>query len=602
MTPRVSSVLLLALLAAPASMYAQSQPPRTYANPIDIDYRYNFEQEDQGISYRSGADPVIVVQRGRYYLFETLGDGYWESRDLGTWRHITPTRWPLTDIVAPAALSVRDTIYLMPSTTRPVPILMLTEPATGRVEFFDRTAPSLPMAREYEGATLAKPDSVQPGPWDAQFFHDPDTQRWFMYWNSSNAYPLHAIELDMSSRLAYLGTPKWLFGLDPTHHGWERFGRDHRDTTVKPFIEGAWMTKHGGRYYLQYGAPGTEFNVYATGTYVAGAPLGPFTYAPYNPVAYKPGGFVQGAGHGNTFQDVHGNWWNTGTPWIGVNWNFERRIGLHPATFDADGDFHVDTRFGDFPHWLPTSSRKRGTAETFTGWMLLSYRKTATASSARDSFPASTVTDENPRTFWVAGANRPGEWLTVDLGREYELRAIQVNYADYKSGLYGTDSSVVTRFRLRVSDDGRLWRTVANLSRETRDRPNAYVELATPVRARYVRYDHVHVGAHNLAISDLRVFGSAGGPPPATPMEVVARRDADTRDARISWRPVTGAVGYNVRWGIAPAKLYQTYQRFADEGTTLELRALTVGQRYWAAVESFDESGVSGVSEVVELR
>jgi hypothetical protein len=598
----IRAIAVIALLAiVPAAARGQAHP-RTYANPIDIDYRYNFEQEDQGISYRSGADPVIVVQRGRYYLFETLGDGYWESRDLGTWRHITPTRWPLTDIVAPAALSVRDTIYLMPSTTRPVPILMLTEPATGRVEFYDRTPPSLPMAREYEVATLAKPDSVQPGPWDAQFFHDPDTERWFMYWNSSNAYPLHAIELDKSKHLAYVGTPRWLFGLDPIHHGWERFGRDHRDTTVKPFIEGAWMTKHGGRYYLQYGAPGTEFNVYATGTYVADAPLGPFRYAPYNPVAYKPGGFVTGAGHGNTFQDVHGNWWNTGTPWIGVNWNFERRIGLHPATFDADGDFHVDTRFGDFPHWLPTSPRRRGTDETFTGWMLLSYRKTATASSARDSFPASTVTDENPRTFWVARANRPGEWLTVDLGRAYEIRAVQVNYADYRSGLYGTDSTVVTRFRLRVSDDGRRWRTVADLSRETRDRPNAYLELATPVRARYVRYDHLHVGAANLAISDLRVFGSGGGRPPAAPAELVARRDADPRNAHVSWRAVPGAVGYNVRWGIAPTKLYQTYQRFADEGTTLELRALTTGQRYWAAVESFDESGVSGVGEVVELR
>ncbi len=31
-------------------------PPRTYVNPIDIDYRYNFEQHNEGISYRSGAD------------------------------------------------------------------------------------------------------------------------------------------------------------------------------------------------------------------------------------------------------------------------------------------------------------------------------------------------------------------------------------------------------------------------------------------------------------------------------------------------------------------------------------------------------------------
>src|SRR3954467_712230 len=96
------------LLAFAANAAAQSPRPATYANPIDIDYRYNFEQENEGISYRSGADPVIVVQGGEYYLFETIGDGYWRSRDLGTWRHITPSRWPVTDVVAPAALSVRD--------------------------------------------------------------------------------------------------------------------------------------------------------------------------------------------------------------------------------------------------------------------------------------------------------------------------------------------------------------------------------------------------------------------------------------------------------------------------------------------------------------
>ena len=595
-------VLLTVLAAAPA--VAQTVQSRTYANPVDIDYRYNFEQLNQGISYRSGADPVIVVQRGKYYLFETIGDGYWESTDLGAWRHISPSRWPLTDVVAPAVLSVRDTIYLLPSTTSPLPILMLTEPASGRVEFYNRLLPWLPMARYREADLLAKPDSVQPGPWDPQFFRDPDTERWFLYWNSSNAYPLHAIELDKSRRLVYKGTPHWLFGLDPAHHGWERFGQDHRDSTIKPFIEGSWMTKHAGRYYLQYGAPGTEHNVYATGVYTADDPLGPFTYAPYNPVAYKPGGFVQGAGHGNTFQDVHGNWWNTGTPWIGVNWNFERRIGLHPAGFDADGQMFVDTRFGDFPHWLPTKPGQ-SSDELFTGWMLLSYRKLATASSALDSFPASRVTDENPRTFWVARQNRPGEWLTIDLGGTYDVKAVQVNYADYKSGVYGTDSSVVTQFRLQASLDGREWAVVADLSGERRDRPNAYIEMATSVHARFVRYEHIHVGAANLAISDIRVFGHHWGAHarrPATPTGVTARRDADARNAVIGWRQVPGVVGYNVRWGIAPAKLYQTYQRFADQGTMLELRALTVGQGYWVAIESFDENGVSALSPAVRIR
>ena len=597
------SRLTSAMLLVASSAWAQATGIRTYANPVDVDYRYNFEQLNQGISYRSGADPVIVVQGGAYYLFETIGAGYWRSTDLGTWQHITPSRWPLTDIVAPAALAVRDTIYLLPSTTSPLPILMLTEPATGRVDFYNRLMPWLPLARYRETETLAKPDSVQPGPWDPAFFHDPDTDRWFMYWNSSNAYPLHAIELDKGRRLAYRSgaTPKWLFGLDPIHHGWERFGQDHRDTTITPFIEGAWMTKHAGRYYLQYGAPGTEYNVYANGVYVGDDPLGPFTYAPYNPVAYKPGGFVQGAGHGNTFQDLYGNWWNTGTPWIAVNWNFERRIGLHPAGFDTTGQMYVDTRFGDFPHWLPTKEW-RASDELFTGWMLLSYRKAVTASSVRDTFAAARITDENPRTFWVAAQNQPGEWLTIDLARVYDVKAIQVNYADYKSGLYGTDSSVVTQFRLQSSGDGLQWMTIADLSRETRDRPNAYIELATPVRARFVRYEHIHVGAANLAISDVRVFGNGAGARPRAPSGLVARRDRDERNAVITWQAVKGAVGYNVRWGIAPAKLYQTYQRFADQGTTLELRALTVGQGYWVAIESFDENGVSTLSVPVPIR
>ncbi len=599
---RISSLVGLAILTAGAALSAQT-PPRTYANPIDIDYRYNFEQHNEGISYRSGADPVIVTQGGAYYLFETIGDGYWRSKDLGTWEHITPSRWPLNDVVAPAVLSVRDTIYLLPSTTTPLPILMLTHPETGQVQFYNRLLPWLPMARSYEPrGVFAKPDSVQPGPWDPQFFYDPDTDRWFLYWNSSNVYPLNVIELDKSKQLAYKGTPHWLFGLDPVHHGWERFGQDHRDSTVTPFIEGSWMNKYNGRYYLQYGAPGTEYNVYSTGVYVADNPLGPFTYAPYNPVAYKPGGFVQGAGHGNTFQDLYGNWWNTGTPWIAVNWNFERRIGLHPAAFDKDGQLYVDTRFGDFPHWLPTKSR-RTTDETFTGWMLLSYRKAVAASSTRDTFPARNITDENPRTFWVAAQNRPGETVTIDLGRPYTVKAVQVNYADYKSGVYGTDSTVYTTFRLTSSLDAKAWTPIGDVpDAPRRDRPNAYLELARPTRARYIRYEHGHVGAANLAISDIRVFGNGDGQPPATPAALTARRDRDERNATITWQPVPNVVGYNVRWGIAPTKLYETYQRFADQGTTLELRALTVGQPYWVAIESFDENGVSKLSAPIPIR
>src|ERR1700754_715453 len=76
---------------------------RTYANPMDLDYKYNWEQQSQGISYRSGADPVIVRHPTGYLLFQTASGGYWHSPDLLRWRFIEATKWPFRDMIAPAA-------------------------------------------------------------------------------------------------------------------------------------------------------------------------------------------------------------------------------------------------------------------------------------------------------------------------------------------------------------------------------------------------------------------------------------------------------------------------------------------------------------------
>ena len=75
-------------------------------------------------------------------------------------------------------------------------------------------------------------------------------------------------------------------------------------------MEGASMTKHNGKYYLQYAAPGTQFNVYGDGVYIGETPLGPFTYMKNNPMSFKPGGFTNGAGHGVTVKQTNGQYWH----------------------------------------------------------------------------------------------------------------------------------------------------------------------------------------------------------------------------------------------------------------------------------------------------
>lgn len=597
--------LIAAAIGTPAAAQQHS-----YANPLDLDYRYNFEQINDGVSYRTGADPAIVNHKGTYYLFLTLADGYWRSTNLIDWTFVTPSRWPMQSMVAPAAWSDGTRLILMPAMMEPGTILSSTDPSSGKLDFWVRRMPPMPGSVNKDPDQM-KPGEVPTGPWDPALFKDDDSQ-WYLYWGSSNVFPMYGQKIAFEGgKLIYQTNPAPMLSLHPDQHGWERFGQDHcacwqPGKSSPSYMEGAWMTKHGGRYYLQYGAPGTEFNVYANGVYTSDKPLGPFTYAPYNPVAYRPGGFAEGAGHGSTFQDDAGNWWNTGTSWIGYNWGMERRVVMHPAKFYADGQMTVSTRFGDFPHFVP-ASKFDDPDKLFTGWMLLSYRKPVAASSTRKGFGTAAVTDEDPRTFWVASENRPGETLTVDLGRLETVQAVQVDYADYQSGRFGDAPDIYTEFDLEASTDGQHWQEVARTEPPRRDRPNAYLELSTPVRARFIRYVHGHVGASNLAISEIRVFGNADGAAPRLPAHVSAVRHADERDATIRWAKVPGATGYNIRFGIRPDRLTLTYQLWADElgsGPELvkDLRSLNLGVPYWVAIEAFNETGVSKLSRVVPVR
>jgi hypothetical protein len=204
------------------------------------------------------------------------------------------------------------------------------------------------------------------------------------------------------------------------------------------------------------------------------------------------------------FEDNYGNWWNTGTPWIGYNWTFERRIDLLPGRIFPDGQMSFSSCFADFPHWVP-NHKITDPEELFTGWMLLSYRKPASASSTLADFSASRITDENPRTFWVAAANRPGETITVDLERADEVRAIQVNFADYKSGGLRTRPTSIPNSRSRgrsTARTGRRPRTPSPRGETVRMPTSSFAAGARPVHL----HIHEHVVRLTLATSDIRVF------------------------------------------------------------------------------------------------
>ncbi len=552
----------------------------TYCNPLNISYNYEPYNNNvkNGGHFRSSADPMGLTYKDQYLIFSTNQGGYHYSKNLSDWDFQTATfqRRPTDDDqCAPAAYVVGDTLFYTGSTYEGLPVWYSTHPETGR----------------WKQAVIR---SVLPS-WDPCLFLD-DDGRLYLYYGSSNEYALKAVEIDRNTH-APVSKIEDVILLHPQQHGWERFGMNNDDeTTLKPFTEGAYMTKHDGKYYLQYGAPGTEFKIYADGVYVGDSPLGPFTYQRHNPMSYKPGGFVQGAGHGGTFMDLNGQYWHVATCMLSLKYKFERRIALYPTYFDADGVMYSNTAFGDYPqrNALYTGS------DRFTGWMLLSFGKPVKVSSCDSTLVASSLSDEDIRTYWSAETGNSGEWMSMDLGDVKEINALQVNFYDHHTRQSNRANDTYYQYRVWASDDESQWRLVVDKSDNDRDVPHDYVELRQPLHARYIKVENIHMpGQGNFCMSDLRVFGHGGGELPAAPRSFrVVRDKADQRNAMITWQPSDGAYGYNIYYGTAQDKLYHCIT--VNGATQYDLRGLDMGTDYYFTVQALSEAGVSPVTKIVK--
>ena len=285
-------------LCCPGISSAQSAQANTYCNPLNLDYTYMIYNANNDISYRSGADPAVVKFRNEYYMFVTRSLGYWHSTDLLNWTFIVPEKWYFQGCNAPAAHNYKDSVlYVAGDPSGSMSILYTDNPRRGDWK-----------------AVPAILNDLQ----DPDLFIDDDGSA-YMFWGSSNKFPIRAKTLDRSKRFRPSQQTYELFNLDGAKHGWERFGENHSDTVLRGYIEGPWLTKHNNKYYMQYAAPGTEFNVYGDGAYISDSALGPYRYMPNNPFSYKPGGFMNGAGHGSTVVGPYDTYWHFGSMAVSVN-------------------------------------------------------------------------------------------------------------------------------------------------------------------------------------------------------------------------------------------------------------------------------------------
>ena len=210
-------------------------------------------------------DPSLILFKERYYLFPSA-QGFYHSDDMVDWTYVPGSGLPI-NFTAPDIREIDGWLY--------------TGGSSRDVESIYRTKD--PLSGEWE--LVSQPFAF----WDPNFFQDDDGRVYF-YWGCSNEDPIWGVEMDKET-MQPIGARKVLIEGRPDIHGWERLGTDNDNnqgftfpeekealplTDVRPWTEGPWMTKHDGRYYLQFAAPGTEFNCYSDGVYVGDAPLGTF--------------------------------------------------------------------------------------------------------------------------------------------------------------------------------------------------------------------------------------------------------------------------------------------------------------------------------------
>jgi hypothetical protein len=272
---------------------------------------------------------------------------------------------------------------------------------------------------------------------------------------------------------------------------------------------------------------------------------------------------------------------------------FERRIGVFPAGFCADGQMFCNTYLGDYPQFVPGSGIAPATVNS-AGWMLLSRGKKAEASSQEEKFPVTNAFDENIQTWWCAKTGDAGEWLKVDLGKVCRVEAVQVNFADEGAQIRGKLAGDAYQYYIEASPDGAKWTKIIDRSNNQQDAPHDYTQLEEPVEVRYVRFVNVHCPAHaRLSISDFRIFGNGLGRLQGEVEGVTTQRNpTDGRKATISWKPCDGAEFYIVRYGIAPNRLFLFNNYQVYDATNVQINSLNRDVTYYFTVDAVNDSGV----------
>jgi hypothetical protein len=528
MTRRALMAPLLALCAMAASTWQPAARGRTpdpvvgsslrYCNPLPIESSAK-DGSPRGVSL---GDVTVVREGGRYYLFGTGGGG-WVSDDLVNWTYqgveMAEGRVPVAPHVVKFDgqfyMSGNDApLYRAPAILGPYRVVGDWTDAEGKP--FAGTANGFPWV----------------GGFDVDIFVDDDDKP-YLYYPPRSTEGIDVVPLDPKQLNRFLAAPRRLFSFDRSHV-WERYGEMNEYPDVS-WIEGPWVFKRKGTYYLQYSASGTQWLTYATGMYAGKSPMGPFRYAPNNPVLRKTTGVVTGTAHGSIVEGPDGNLWQFYTI-VQPNPPGGRRIGMDPVGFDARGHLFVRGP-SETPQWGPGAvadpvTRGDSGSVPLTINKMRAMNAKSAFSSERRGHEAAYAVDNSTGTWWEPAEDDPSPSITIDLGPATRFDPVQSFVVDSSRILFAAGrgfgpaqpapeagGTVAHRYRIEVSSDGKAFRTLVDKTGSTTTKYVEFDEL-TPTACRFVRLTLTGWPRNPglpLGILEFTVFGRAVSPSPLPP-------------------------------------------------------------------------------------
>ncbi len=394
-----AAILLCAEQSSPAG--APVHPATTYCNPLAIP-NYPIGKrvrdivpgtpvgatdlwlQDHMEQFRELADVTVLWHEGKWYMYPSV-DMAWVSSDGGiSWQH--------------HPLNIRDIGYA-PTIVRHKGRFLLMASESEVYTSDSPLGPFKPIGK------IPLPPGL-PSQIDPMLFSD-DDGRLYYYWGCTPTDGIYVVELDPDNPTRLLGKPVKLMGFEPERFPWQRAG-DWNEDANQGWIEGSWMLKRNGTYYLTYSAGGTENRTYAVGALTSKSPMGPFTPQKNNPILRSTEGLITGTAHGSFAEGPNHSLWAFYTVRAGVVHGFERRLGMDPAYIAEDGELHVK----------PPSS----TPQRITG--------TPEGAVAAGNLSSRLAVDNDLRTWWQPQAGDAVPALTSALVSNATVRAIRIVWRD----------------------------------------------------------------------------------------------------------------------------------------------------------------------------